>query len=82
MSQKRRIGSKKVLNKKDAELNFASFLFNFFLDPIHRFLDRAFFGKYFPKNALSHKRRIRSKRVLNNKDAELNFASFLFKTFF
>ena len=43
---------KHVLNKKDAEFNSASFLFKIFFDPIRRFWDRAFFGKYFPKKAL------------------------------
>ena len=50
---------KKVLNKKDAELNFAPFLFRtlFWSDsPLWRYY--AFFGKYFQKNALSRKRRI------------------------
>ena len=74
---------KKVLNKKDSTLNFASFLFItlFWSDsPFSRY--KAFFGKYFPKNALSQKRRIKSKNVLNKKDAKLNFPSFLFRTLF
>ena len=40
LSQKRRIGSKKVLNKKDEELNSASFLF------ITRFWSDSLFSRY------------------------------------
>ena len=42
---------KSDLNKKDAKFNYASLLFTSFFDPIRRFRDRAFFGKYFQKKA-------------------------------
>ena len=39
------LDKKKVLNKKDAELNFASFFTKFFFYPIRRFRDIKLFGE-------------------------------------
>ena len=71
------------MNKKDAEFNSASFYSGHFFGPSRHFRDIERFGKYFPKNIqYLENGESDQKSVANNKDAELNSASFLFATIF
>ena len=73
---------KEVLNKKDAELNFASLYAEHFFDPIRRFGGIKLFLENISKKRSISKTVNRIKKNLYKKDAELNFASFLFRTSF